>query len=316
MTYEYSDDEGESWSVVTLARSILPPLPEDHQSIASAPHSDAIGYPNVMVYCINTGVQGAFLGGAYCGSSFDGGLSWSGHVPGFPAGQGQCSGLHGHLVGANDGSIYRGQPSCDGPAIYRSGDGGRTWTEHTITTDRPMRGHELAAAVDDGNNVHAFWIGDDDLPYYSNSQDQGATWSDPMMVAPPGINATGFPTIIGGADGRAAFAYIGTNGSGQWQGFIGAVTDAFAAQPLITTVQVNLPGDPLDDNPDCGMVRCGGFGDFIDIVIDAEGRPWAAMSHNPSGEIGIVGTFALGPALRGNLTDLPPLPLGGPSTLP
>lgn len=46
------------------------------------------------------------------------------------------------------------------------------------------------------------------------------------------------------------------------------MTDAFAENPLITTVAVNSPDDPLNITDDCGDVRCGGFGDFIDVEID------------------------------------------------
>ena len=52
--------------------------------------------------------------------------------------------------------------------------------------------------------------------------------------------------------------------------------------------------------------------DFIDVVIDQEGRPWIALAHNPGGEEGIAGTLVIGPRLRG---PLPPLSPGGPETL-
>lgn len=58
------------------------------------------------------------------------------------------------------------------------------------------------------------------------------------------------------------------------------MTDAFAENPLITTVSVNSPDGPLDITDDCGNVRCGGFGDFIDVEIDDEVRPWIALAHN------------------------------------
>jgi hypothetical protein len=93
------------------------------------------------------------------------------------------------------------------------------------------------------------------------------------------------------------------------------MTDAFAENPLITTVAVNAVDDPLDITDDCGDVRCGGFGDFIDVEIDDEGRPWIALSHNTNGEIGIAGTLITGPALYGELRQLPNLMAGGPSTL-
>ena len=46
------------------------------------------------------------------------------------------------------------------------------------------------------------------------------------------------------------------------------MTDAFAENPLITSVAVNDPDDPLDITSDCGARRCGGFGDFIDVELD------------------------------------------------
>jgi hypothetical protein len=92
------------------------------------------------------------------------------------------------------------------------------------------------------------------------------------------------------------------------------ITDAFAEQPLITTVQLNEFGDPLDRTPGCGYNRCGGFGDFIDILIDQYGRPWFGLSHNIVDE-GIYGSMMLGPTLRGPVTNLTALPVGGPQTL-
>ena len=318
MTYEYSDDEGETWDFHTIATG---ESPQDHQTIASMPPPPGfippVAYPTIYVYSINTGLQGGGVGGSYGSTSYNGGEVWNQpELPHYEIGKSPASGLSGHLVGANDGKIYRGQPAGNyDPAMYRSTDGGFIWTEHIISTITGSQTHEIAIGTDEENNVHAFWIGGDNLPYYSNSEDFGDTWREALMMAPPGITGTGFPTIAGGAGGRAAFAYIGQIENGTWTGFLGAVTDGFAEQPLITTVAVNTPDDPLDLTDDCGYRRCGGFGDFIDICIDPDGRPWAAMAHNPSGETGIVGTYSEGPALRGELRNLDPLPIGGPSTL-
>jgi hypothetical protein len=64
-------------------------------------------------------------------------------------------------------------------------------------------------------------------------------------------------------------------------------------------------------------VRCGGFGDFIDVEIDDEGRPWIALAHNAAGfEEAVIGTLMEGPTLYGDeITYLPVLPVGGSSTL-
>jgi hypothetical protein len=183
--------------------------------------------------------------------------------------------------------------------------------------------HEVATAVDDAGNLHATWIGTDMMPWYANSRDQGDTWSEPMMVAAPGVNETGFPTVFAGAEGRVVVGYIGevndvesnATNSG-WSGYMAIMTDAFAERPLITSVAVNHPDDPLDITSDCGNVRCGGFGDFIDVEIDDEGRPWIALSHNTGGfEEAVIGTLTEGPALYGELAYLPVIPVGGNSTL-
>ena len=94
------------------------------------------------------------------------------------------------------------------------------------------------------------------------------------------------------------------------------MTDAFAEHRLNTSVAVNQPDDPLDITSDCGNVRCGGFGDFIDVEIDDEGRPWIALAHNAAGfEEAVIGTLTEGPALYGDLVYLPVLPSGGNTTL-
>ena len=326
MFVEYSDDDGESWSIPYPVEGYE--LPQDHQSIASMPHSNALVGDVVYVYCINTGSAAA---GPMCSRSVTGGQSWDQQAIGFPVESfPQCSGLHGHVAGGSDGSIYRGNPSCEGPAVYRSLDGGFTWSEHTITTEVGMQqgwhSHEVATAVDEGGNVHATWISTDQMIWYANSQDQGDSWSQPLMVSAPGIKETGFPTIFAGDSGKVVIGYIGemndvtenntTTGGVGWGGYMAVMTDAFAEMPLITSVAVNLPNDPLDVTGDCGNVRCGGFGDFIDVEIDDEGRPWIALAHNAAGfEEAIIGTFTNGPALYGELIGLPELPIGGNSTL-
>lgn len=144
-----------------------------------------------------------------------------------------------------------------------------------------------------------------------------------MMVAAPDVKETGFPTIFAGSEGRVVVGYIGevndieTNASNSgWSGYMAIMTDAFAEHPLITSVAVNQPDDPLDMTSDCGNVRCGGFGDFIDVEIDDEGRPWIALAHNTAGfEEAVIGTLMEGPALYGDLTPLPVLPAGGSSSL-
>lgn len=320
MTVEYSDDEGASWSAPTAIT--WPYAMQDHQTIASSayPSQDPFnGYETTYVFCVNAGHPAPL-----CSTSFDGGTTWTPENSGAPSGC-NSGGLTGHIAGSDNGNFYRGNPSCDGTgyAIYRSTDGGFEWTEQVLPTGSTGTAdtwnfEEVPVAADDEDNVHAMWMGLDDLPYYSFSSNEGESWSEPLMVAPPGVNGTGFPTIAAGSAGRVALGYIGTTNYGAtWNGYMSLITDSFAERPLITTVMVNTPDDPLEnDKTDCGYDRCGGFGDFIDMVIDQHGRPWFGLAHNPAGEMGIFGTVAQGPSLRDEMIPLEPMPLGGPVTLP
>ncbi|MBT3772863.1 MAG: exo-alpha-sialidase [Euryarchaeota archaeon] len=312
MFVEFSDDSGDSWSIPYSAEGYY--SPQDHQSIASMPAAGHTSQSDMIyVFCINTGSSAL---GPQCSRSLNDGRSWDIQRPGYPIGTPQCSGLHGHVVGSNNGNVYRGNPSCDGPAVYKSDDGGYSWSEHTVSTTIGTNSHEVAVATDEADNVYAFWISNDQLPYLSWSLDEGNSWSEPINVAPPGINSTGFPTVFAGDDGRVAVSYIGEGDDGTgWGGYISVITDIYADMPLITSVAVNVADDILDDTNDCGQVRCGGFGDFIDIEIDDFGRPWAALAHNVESEQGIVGTFVTGPSLFGDINSLAELAPGGPESL-
>ena len=298
MTVEWSDDEGETWGPFGLASFATGYSVQDHQTIASSPYNAAF-HETTWVFCVNGNWQSPL-----CSTSNDGGLTWGPEVPGAPV---NCNsgGLTGHMVGANDGNFYRGNPSCDGEgySIYRSTNGGLTWTEHELPTDvtgmaDTWNFEEAQVYPDEENNLHAMWMGADDLPYYSYSFNQGDSWSAPLMVAPPGLNGTGFPAVAAGDSGKVAFAYLGDTGGDTWNGYISIMTDSFSETPLITTVQVNEFGDPLSLEADCGYNRCGGFGDFIDILVDNHGRAWFGLSHNIGNNLqdeGIYGTTMVGP---------------------
>ena len=318
MTVEWSDDEGETWGPFGLASFATGYSVQDHQTIASSPYNAAF-HETTWVFCVNGNWQSPL-----CSTSNDGGLTWGPEVPGAPV---NCNsgGLTGHMVGANDGNFYRGNPSCDGEgySIYRSTNGGLTWTEHELPTDvtgmaDTWNFEEAQVYPDEENNLHAMWMGADDLPYYSYSFNQGDSWSAPLMVAPPGLNGTGFPAVAAGDSGKVAFAYLGDTGGDTWNGYISIMTDSFSETPLITTVLVIDFGDPLSLEADCGYNRCGGFGDFIDILVDNHGRAWFGLSHNIGNNLqdeGIYGTTMVGPSLRGSIAPLNILPEGGPKTL-
>ncbi len=313
MTVEWSDNEGASWSPPTVATDIR--SVQDHQTITSAPYPAAL-HPTTWVFCINGNAPHPL-----CSSSFDGGNTWSPEVSGAPL-DCQSGGLTAHLEGGPNGNFYRGNIGCNGEgySIYRSTDGGFIWTEHPLPTEESgtadtWNAEEAQVAVDDDGNVHAMWVGSDNMPYYAYSLDAGDTWSEAMMIAPPTeLVGTGFPVVTAGAAGRVAFGYVGDSGGDTWNAYLTIVTDAFGEAPLFTTTQINQPGDPIDTEAGCGYNRCGGLGDFLDMAVDQHGRPWFGLSHNLQ-DIGIYATTTEGPTLRGEMGELSAMPAGGPDTL-
>jgi hypothetical protein len=316
MTVEWSDDEGGSWNGPSVATQIY--SVQDHQTIASS-NMPALAYPTTWMFCINGNAPHPL-----CSSSQDGGATWGPETSGAPV---TCSsgGLSAHLVGSVDGNFYRGNKGCtgEGYSIFRTSNAGITWTEHPLPTSETgtadtWNAEEAQVEVDSEGNVHAMWMGLDDMPYWSYSIDQGTTWSNATMIAPPtNLTGTGFPVVVAGDAGTVAFGYVGEAGGDEetWNAYLTYATDAFNETPLLTTVQLNGIDDPIDTEPDCGYNRCGGLGDFLDIRVDAYGRTWFSLSHNLA-DVGIFGTFNIGPSLRGeSISMLDAMPAGGPTTL-
>jgi len=316
MTVEWSDNDGASWTGPSVATQIY--SVQDHQTIAST-NMQALAHPTTWMFCINGNAPHPL-----CSSSQDGGLTWGPETSGAPVTCGS-GGLTAHLVGSVDGNFYRGNTGCSGEgySVFRTTNAGLTWTEHELPTSESgtadtWNAEEAQVETDSEGNIHAMWMGLDNMPYWSYSRDQGDTWSNATMIAPPiNLSGTGFPVVVAGDAGTVAFGYVGeTEGEDEiWNAYLTYATDAFNETPLLTTVQLNGNDDPIDTVTDCGYNRCGGLGDFLDIRVDAYGRTWFALSHNIA-DIGIFATFDVGPSLRGEtISMLTPMPAGGPQTL-
>lgn len=338
-TLHYTDDKGETWQCNPIGGG-LPPGGQDHQTVATGTprNLQTIGYPNVVYYCINR------VADSTCSSSLDGGIGFGPQILVYPGvespGDGQpptlCGGLHGHVETDHAGRVLLPKGQCGHPEVAVSEDDGLTWSRAIVSSETGVTGHEVRVAADLADNLYAFYIGADDLPYLGVSTDHGQSWRTPMMVAPPGVTATSFPAVYAGADGRVAVAYIGlTHPDGYeaepeemaWNAYLTIVYDALAEQPLLATVLANDPSDPIARGA-CGNTRCGGLGDFIDLTIDPEGRPWAAFAdmcraecampgavENAGGTIGFTGTLLQGESLHGAtpLAQLDPLPVPQPT---
>ncbi|MFN2595032.1 MAG: sialidase family protein [Actinomycetota bacterium] len=263
--------------------------------------------------------------------------------------EGYCHGAIGHGFVGPDGTVYIPKGFCGQPWLAISHDEGATWTRVQVAKNGvPLSPtgvfeHEAAVVADTKGNVYYFWMSRDRLPYLAVSRNGGTKWGKPMMIGAPGIKEATLPSLTIGADGKIAAVYYGsTNSPGKpfpeskdckpdpakcfkalfflnppdpkryedvtWNGYMTVTADALAKHPKFYSASINDPSDPFVRGT-CGPIRCKAVYDFIDVVIDRQGRPWASYvdacvttcvtkGPNDVGDEGVVGTLVGGPSLR------------------
>lgn len=320
----FSDDEGKSWITNPLAcgRPV-----NDHQTLFSGPpkSSPTIDYPNALYYCWND------VASSSCSKSIDGGLTF--RPTGFPAYPGVstdgefCGGLHGHGHVDQQGNVYLPREYCNQPWLAISRDEGTTWTNVQVA-DNGAVGSDPSVAVDGKGNIYYLYIASDRLPYLVVSKNDGETWSEPMMVAAPGVTEANLPSLdVGlGRTGKIAMAYYGSENSRYqrcepdceekdyakttWNGYLSVSANALDGNPVFYSTTVNDKKDPFK-RKHCGPGRCDtSVYDFIDVVIAPDGQVWSAWVDactltcpGPDGladmgHDGVVGHFVGGPSLQ------------------
>jgi hypothetical protein len=285
----FSDDAGETWTTTAICGHF------DHQNIFTGPPpkggDQPIGYPNVVYYCaINLVMLSGTSTATTCGRSLDGGLTWlhtgePAYLTPLGASQGGlpwCDGAVGHGFVGDDGTVYLPRGWCGQPFLSISHNEGLTWDQVQVA-DNGANGHEAGIAADTHGNLYYTWIGGDDLPYLAVSRNGGTSWTDPMMIGPPGIQRSSLPAIDMGDDGKIAMTYVGSQTPGKtkkkwtWNGYITMTADALAKDPVFYTGTLNSPSDPLHRGGGCGNTRCHSLGDFFDVTIAPDGTPWVAF---------------------------------------
>ena len=240
----------------------------------------AIGSDRDAVYYCSQDVAAAF-----CSTSRDGGLTFTPAVPIYAANA--CSGLHGHVKVAPDGTVYVPNKACGGTALGRtaqgivvSTDNGLTWS---VRSDPPnSRGiSDPSVGIGAGDTLYFGYQNGDGHSQVTVSRDRGQTWSNEQDVGVAfGIQNTVFSSVVAGDDNGAAFAFLGTPTAGDFQGstFAGVwhlyVAHTYDGGVSWTTVDAT-PNDPVQRN--CiwlggGSNPCRNLVDFMDTTADQRGR--------------------------------------------
>lgn len=322
-----SDDAGDTWTSTVTSCDVT-----DHQTLFTGPPvtSPTIGYPNIVYYCGISGGLANYSSAAICLKSLNGGVTFI--ETGEPAyvyepvaagvegmGGHGCTAATGHGVAGPDGAIYLPKGYCGQPFLAISHDEGLTWSRVQIADNGMSAGlkedHDAAVAVDDAGNIYYSWSATDNLPYLSVSQDGGDTWSEPVMIAPPGVKLATLIAIDVTSPGNLAVGFVGSEksqefGDNHYNGYMLQTNDALSSDPLIYAGTVNNKIDPIESW--CAEGSCRVNREFIDVAIGPDGTPWVSFSDgcydgscDHTGELfplgtgrGIVGRLVGGPTLR------------------
>lgn len=269
----YTDDDGATWQ---LTEPPAVPPSWDHQTIGGGPYPAPLTganpiYANALYYCAQLAIS-------QCARSDDGGLTWGAPLLMNAL---QCGGLHGHVAVDAVGAVYLPHKDCAGnrQGVMVSSTLGTTWELRTVPGTRPSL-NDPKVAFDAGGRMY-FVAESLGRPVVATSDDDGHTWTTPVDVGIPyGIRNTAFPVVTAGDAGRAAFAFLGTPRSGDYQNanFAGAwhlyVSITYDGGATWTTVDAT-PGDPVQRG--CiwlqgGSNNCRNLLDFMDATIDVQGR--------------------------------------------
>lgn len=293
----YTDDDGGTWER-SQGSGINSGV--DHQTIGGGPFAPGltgVGYPRATYYCS----QDAAL--AQCALSLDGGRTFGPAVPIYTLAT--CSGIHGHVKVAPDGTAYVPNKSCGGrQGVAVSTDNGVTWVVRTIPGSIFVNGiiDPSVGIGTDGTVYFAYRQGgtgaDLGHPKVAISRDRGVTWENDQDVGTAfGLQNVTFPEAVAGDGDRAAVAFLGTPTGGNYQaplttaggaGFKGEwhlyVAHTYDRGATWTMVDAT-PTDPVQRNSICNSgTTCTNTPndrnllDFNDMTVDEEGRALVAYA--------------------------------------
>lgn len=316
----WSDDEGESWFERPYACGAIPGI--DHQKVMTAPPSASVPipmpvYPNVLYICNNKRFDALVGGlpsfGTSCMMSYDGGYTYPVETEAFVPDE-LCSNVNGHPAAYPDGTVVFIMGSlgdkCERPmTAVLSEDNGLSWTARQCLPDLGQEEIDADITITPDGTAYVLVRDDKDhVVHLARTTDKFQT-CEQWRVAPPDVTLTTFAGITSGDDGRVAMAWIGTKTEQEpgaepsnatagsvWHAYVTTSFDADSSNPTFVTQQVTPDEDPVQVG--CVWLKGGGGGpngcrnllDFIDMVRDAEGRWYVAITDGCVPRNGCTGT--------------------------
>jgi hypothetical protein len=284
----YSDDDGDLW-VPSQGSPVNAAI--DHETVGGGPYappltrdpSQLAPYPDAVYYCSQDLVT------ALCARSDDGGQTYGPAVPIYTS---ECTGIHGHVKVAPDGTVYVPNKACgSNEGVVVSEDNGLTWTVRAVPSSNPGSS-DPSVSVGAVGTVYFGWADNDAHPLIAVSHDRGQTWSGPLDVgAALGVNGVAFSEVIAGDDTRAAFAFLGSitpgtisdpNYTGIFHLYASHTYDGGKTWQTVDTT----PNDPIQRGPiwfSGGLVTYRNLLDFMDAQIDKTGHVLIASADGCAG---------------------------------
>ena len=294
-----------------------PSFSDDHETIGSGPYPLVAGLPNPLATAANQGEAVYYCGQSYpvgsaeCQRSDNLGVNYGAGVVVYNGTTTACSGLHGHVHVAPNGTAWLPVPHCgtkQGGAM--STDSGLTWTEFTVPGSVPQpQGADPSIAIDSNNTAYFAYVNNEPVPalnppeghpHVKVSSNGGQSWTkDFDLGATHGVVNAVEIEAVGGSAGRAAVGFLGTNVNGDYQanGFPGKwyvfIATTYDGGNTWTTVNAT-PNDPVQSMT--GVWQQGGghddrnLLDFNEITVDDKGRVLYGYSDGCTSGPCIIGT--------------------------
>lgn len=293
-TLLWSDDEGASWT--SREQACGSPVVDFPKVISAKPGPKApplagVAYPDVVFVCYNKGSFGAAASvySTTCAASYDGGLTFPierealayAYVPQAKQFVGSCAG-GATFADAPDGTLVA--VACGGYGVARTRDSGLTWETLAPPKDSATMGGSVPfASFGDDGTLYLMTVGNDDgRAYLHRSLDAGVTWSEGFAVSPPGVGPVSFPSLVAGAKGRVAMAFLmarenatdpeKVSPEARWSLWLATIDDALSPAPAVRAMQATPDADPVQVGPIClGGASCRDARNLADFIGSARG---------------------------------------------